>query len=239
MPRVAVYAPHMGDSPASITIEGDEAHHVLRVRRLAIGDHLEALDGGGRAALCRIESTEKTREGGWRLLAKVVELKTAERTRPQLHVLTSAPKGDHLVEMVSGLSQVGAASWRSLRTHRTIIEPGANKHERLNRVAVESMKQCGRAWLLEIRRQITLSEALREEAGHGVIVADASGEAYSPLASEPSTLIIGPEGGFTPEELDEARDAGARIARFGPHVMRIETAALAAAAIILHRASRG
>lgn len=241
MPRVAVYSPHLGDSPTTLTVEGEEAHHALRVRRLGEGDLIDVHDGCGHIAHCRIVSTEKSRAGEWRLSAAVLEMRTPARPCPTLHVLTSSPKGDHLTEMVGGLSQAGAASWRALRTTRTVVEPGAHKHERLHRIAIESMKQCGRAWRLDILPMLDFHNALRPEPGHRLIIADASGAPYSPedTCRSPVSLLIGPEGGFTGEELDQAHAAGATIARFGPHTMRIETAAIAATAIIMHGCSRG
>ena len=68
--------------------------------------------------------------------------------KPRVTVLASAPKGDRLEAMIDGLSQVGASAYAPLASERTIVEPRQGKLDRLTRIAIESMKQCGRAWML-------------------------------------------------------------------------------------------
>src|SRR5690606_33999030 len=126
---------------------------------------------------------------------------------------------------------------RPLAAARTVVEPRPGKLDRLSRVAGESAKQSGRAWLLRIGSSATLSEALSgtdAASGNLVVVADHSGDPYRATGAAEIRLLIGPEGGFEPREIEEARAAGASIASFGPHAMRIETAAPVAAAIVLH-----
>lgn len=140
--------------------------------------------------------------------------------------------------MIDGLSQVGAAAWRPLITERTVVEPRAGKLERLQRIAEESLKQCGRAWLLEIGSPIGFAAALRgaHERGDALVVADAAGGAPPPLAAgAPVTLVVGPEGGLTDRESTLAREHGAAAIRLGPHILRIETAAVVGAAALLAR----
>jgi 16S rRNA (uracil1498-N3)-methyltransferase len=148
--------------------------------------------------------------------------------------------------MVEGLSEVGAAAWIPLRTERSVVEPRMTKLDRLSRLAVESAKQCGRAWFLRIEQERTLRDALARAAGTRVIVADASGVGAGVGADETERtetavvrVVVGPEGGWTAEELASARDAGAVVTRFGPHSMRVETAAVAAAAVVLNRFGSG
>lgn len=153
-----------------------------------------------------------------------------------MHVWSSAPKGDRLASMIEGLSQVGAASWSPMTTRHTIVEPGAGKIDRLERVAAESAKQCGRAWMLEIGRGGDLAAALERER---VVVADAAGDEYTSGGGDVGVrVLIGPEGGFAADEIERARAAGARVCRFGAHIMRIETAAVVSAAMVI-AAERG
>jgi len=135
--------------------------------------------------------------------------------------------------MIDGLSQVGAASWSMLESERSVTEPREGKMERLERTAMEASKQCGRAWRLEIGGVMKFAEAVRME---GVVVADVSGSAYERSGADVVRLLVGPEGGWAPEELQLARARGAAVCRFGPHVMRIETAAVVAAGIIMSAA---
>jgi 16S rRNA (uracil1498-N3)-methyltransferase len=227
MTRHGVYFPDVilavGEA---LTVTGEEAHHAVRVKRVEVGDDLRVHDGRGAVARARIEEVAKAR-GSWEVRARIAEVTRAPE--PRLTVFAAAPKGDRLDAMIDGLSQVGAGSWRPLLAARIAVEPGGGRIARLDRIAAESMKQCGRAWLLRIGPPATLDGAL---AGPGpVVLAEASG---APFAGGPVlALLIGPEGGWEPAELARARAAGAALASFGPHTMRTETAAVVAAAALV------
>lgn len=222
-------------------IEGEEARHAVRVKRLEPGEPVELLDGRGRVARGSVRGSEKSGgRGEWALLVDVHAVEERPRVHPAVHVLAASPKGDRLEEMIDGLSQVGAASWGLLRTARGVGEPREHRLERLERIARESAKQCGRAWALELAEPVDVDAAVRVgEAGTTTIMADAGGKPFVGRGSGASALatvrlLIGPEGGWTAEELELGRGSGAAIHRFGPHVMRIEQAAVVAAAIVLH-----
>ncbi len=231
-----IFFPDLPGQGREVRIDGEEAHHAVRVKRLAEGDIIGLLDGAGAVATARIGSIDKHR-GEWSITALVENCERAERARPVVEVWASTPKGDRLETMIDGLSQVGAASWHALETERTVVEPRGGKIERLRRTCIESMKQCGRAWMLEIGPAGTLADALNAQ-GRAIIMADGGGQdwqsARATLGGMQSVrLLIGPEGGWTPEELQQARGKGAAVVRFGPHTMRIETAAIAACACIM------
>jgi 16S rRNA (uracil1498-N3)-methyltransferase len=230
--RVAIPDFGVFSAGSVVTIEGDDAHHLVRVKRIEAGGMIGLFDGLGRLAAARVVRTAKQGREGWVVEAAITEIISVPRTVPRVEVWASAPKGDRLAGMIEGLSQVGAAAWHPLTTRRTVVEPGAGKIDRLERLAVESAKQCGRAWFLEIGAGGGLDEALR--AGDAtVILADASGELFTPIEATTVRLLVGPEGGFEPEEFAKARAAGAMVRRFGPHVMRIETAAVVAAGMVV------
>lgn len=216
-----------------VEVVGPEAEHAARVKRLGPGDAVALLDGRGTVAAARVESTGKVGKGGWRLAAVVESVATAERVRPRVEVWSATPKGGRVDELVDGLSQVGAAAWSPLRAERSVVQPRETKLERLERIAWEAAKQCGRAWVLEIGRERSWEEAIAPEVGVRVVLADASGGPYERTGAEGVRVLVGPEGGWTEAELAAARAAGATIARFGPHAMRIETAAVVAVAVVL------
>ncbi|HMN42520.1 MAG TPA: RsmE family RNA methyltransferase [Phycisphaerales bacterium] len=217
----------------SAVIDGDEAHHALRVKRVRPGERIELMDGRGGIAEGEVVEGDlgaKSRE----LHVRVTGVRREQPARPRVEIWTAVPKGGRVDEMIDQLAQVGAAAWRPLDTARGVVDPREAKMERLGRIAVEASKQCGRAWRLEIGPKATMDEALRAAPGVRVVVADASGSPWSGAeSSEHLRLLIGPEGGWTPEELAAARTANASISRFGPHVMRIETAAVAACAMLV------
>ncbi len=235
MPHHVYFAGFEGRPGGSITLGGTEAHHALRVKRLEVGDALVISNGRGTVAECRVSSAAKVRDE-WTLTFNIEGVERAEPVRPRVRVLAAAAKGAALEEMIDGLTQVGAAAWGPLMTARTVVDPRPGKLERLERVALEALKQSGRAWLMTIEDRASFGAALA--GGQRVVLADASGGPYEASGAAEITLLIGPEGGWSPEELAKARSAGATIAGFGPHIMRIETAAVAAAAVVLHAESR-
>ncbi|HWQ28863.1 MAG TPA: RsmE family RNA methyltransferase, partial [Dehalococcoidia bacterium] len=225
---------HIPEIPGAgeVEVAGPEAHHALRVKRLRPGDEIELLDGrGGVGEGVMTDFTRRGRE--FVLVCSVREVHRRERPRPALHVLAAAPKGPRLGEMIAGLSQVGAASWSALISARTVVEPGDKRLDRLRAVAVESLKQCGRPWLMDLRPPVAFADAL---ARGPLIAAHADAPPYTHTPGDDLTLMVGPEGGWTREELAALGEAGASVASFGMHTMRTETAAVVCAGVVLHLA---
>ncbi len=215
-----------------VVVGGEEARHAVRVRRVGEGEPVEILDGSGSVARARVAGWERSRAGEWSLRLSVEAVRREDPVRPRVEVWSALPKGPRVAELIEGLSQVGAAAWRGLACARSVGEAGDHKLERLRRIAAESSKQCGRAWLMEIGEGARFEEGV-VGAGQRVVLAEASGAPYERTGAASIRLLVGPEGGWAPEELDRARGAGALAAKFGPHVMRIETAAAVAAALVL------
>jgi 16S rRNA (uracil1498-N3)-methyltransferase len=214
---------------ATLTIDGEEAAHAIKSRRLRAGDLVAVTDGRGILVTARIENARKTS-----IDLAVVERAQAPRIAPALHVRTATPKGQRLDKMVDQLSQVGAASWAPIETKLGVVDPGDRKLDRLSRIAIEAAKQCRRSWLLEIGASTPLHTAVR--ATQSIVIADTTGDPYRATGTGEITLLIGPEGGFTEDEIAAARTQGgpgAVVASFGPLAMRIETAAVVAAGIII------
>ena len=232
------------DAPAPgtlLAIDGEEAHHAVRVKRLEPGEPVELLTGAGLIAESSFDHAEKLgKKGGWRVIVRLDRLREEPKLTPRVEVRSAAPKGPRLEWMIDQLAQVGAASWGPLLTARSVTEPRDGKRQRLMRVAAEAAKQCGRAWTLEIGPERNLDAAIKRGSDQDavLVVADASGEPYEPIGRESVRLLVGPEGGFDDGELDQLRSAGARVASFGPHTMRVETASVVAAASIIEHERR-
>jgi 16S rRNA (uracil1498-N3)-methyltransferase len=213
--------------PGIMLVEGDEAHHAARVKRLEIGAGVDVLDGRGNIGRARVAEMFKTR-AGWGLRLDIASVEVAPAVMPRLEVWTAAAKGGRLEDTIDGLSQVGATAWGLLETDHSAVDPRPGKLDRLSRTASEACKQSGRAWRMELLDARRVEQAA---AGDGIVVmADAGGEPYTRTGAPAIRVLIGPEGGWSPRELG----LGIRRCRFGPHIMRIETAAIAAAAVIRH-----
>lgn len=221
-----------------ITVRGEEAHHALRSKRLAVGDPLELLDGRGTVYEATIEHTAKIGKGDWAIEARLGKTTQTPPITPHLEVLTGVPKGPRLEQLIEGLSQTAAAAWAPLRSARSVVHPRDGKLNRLERTAAESAKQCGRAWVLNIQPETTFSSALKTGQNAKLVLADATGDPYEPSGATEIRLLIGPEGGWSQDELQAAHAADAQIASFGHHAMRIETAATVATSVILDKEDR-
>lgn len=230
--RHRLFLADLPDNPDDLlVVEGDEAEHARRVRRAAPGDAATVFTGRGLVLECEVADTRRV------LTLRVLERHEVERDRPIVDVWAATPKGSRADDMIDSLSQAGAASWVPMETALSVVEPRKNKLDRMTRIAAESAKQSLRAWTMRVDDQGSFKEALN--AGRAsLVIADQSGEPYQPGGSDHIRLLIGPEGGWTDAELDAAKGAGARVACFGPHVMRIEVAAPVACAIVLDQERR-
>ncbi len=210
---------------SELIITGDEANHAARVKRLRPGERITLFDARGTVA----EAEVLRAETGKRAMLAVMlgPLRRVPPVAPRLEVWCPPPKGDRLETMIDQLSQIGVAAWRPLRTARA--ERESFRADKLERVAIEAAKQCGRAWVIELGDWADLADAI---ANPRAVMADSTGGTPEPATTD-TVLLLGPEGGWTPDELDQARAGGRDIRRFGVHVMRIETAAVAAAACLL------
>lgn len=222
------------DPPAAgrLTLVGDEARHLARVRRLGAGAVVEVFDGRGptaRRAEVRVVATD-------RVELEILGEPVAGREPPFPLVLYAAvPKGERFDWLVEKAVEVGVARLVPLVAARSVVEPRPSKLERQRRTVVEASKQCGRNRLMEVVEPWPMARLLREERSAVRLLARPGGlvpSEWPPVEpGEGAALAIGPEGGFTDEEADAARDAGWVAASLGPTILRVETAAVVGAAL--------
>lgn len=220
-----------------LVIAGDEAAHAVLVKRLNASDRIEVLDGRGAVAQGEVLETSRVKREPF-LRVRLTSVGRVAPVSPAVHVCSAVPKGDRAGQLIDQLAQVGAASWSALETEHGVAEAGGHKLDRFARIAREASKQSGRAWMLNIEAPCRLSDAARATGGVRVLVADATGQRASDLGigAGPIRLLVGPEGGWSSRERDAFVKAGVGVICAGPHVMRIETAAVAAAVAILNAA---
>ena len=195
---------------------------VERVLRLRDGDHLVVLTGDRREARCRLE-------GG----ACVVEERQTVTAEPahRLTVVQALLKGDGLEDVIQQGTEVGVAAFRLVVSDRCIARDlSARKLERLRVIARESAEQSERGIVPEVAGPEPLEAALI--AGAVLLAERSDGPRLSDLAP-PTAVIIGPEGGFSPAELEAAERGGVILAGLGPRILRSRTVAVAVGAAIL------
>ncbi len=238
-----IFYPDLAGIPAQpgslCVVEGDDARHVAQVRRAHVGEPVELFDGAGAWACGDIQEVRK--KG---LAVRLDTRRFAPRTIQPLILAAPAPKGPRADMMVEQISQLGADAWLILQTARSIVDPRENKIEKWRRAAVESAKQCGRRWLLEIDGPMTLESALTNPAHRFFGDPDAGPGQWRQTCTShsssktPTMLFIGPEGGFAPEEQHALRAAGAVGMWLGPHILRLETAAAAGLSLLAEALDR-
>jgi 16S rRNA (uracil1498-N3)-methyltransferase len=215
-----------------LTLTGEEAHHLIRVRRVVPGELVTVFDGRGAAFRAEVREVGRDR-------AELIVVGEPVADRPAACVLTLAtavPKGDRFDWLVEKATELGVARLVPLITERSVVDPRGGKLDRLRRRVIEASKQCGRNRLMELASPIDWPGYLHAEAAPARLLAHPGGlpaGAWAPPAKgEQAALAVGPEGGFTPDEIEAARAAGWREFGLGPTVLRIETAGLAGSAVI-------
>jgi len=208
---------------------GDEARHLARVMRCTVGDEVVVFDGSGTAWRARVASI-----GRDEVMLDMGEAVTASRlTRVPLTLAVALPKGERQKWLVEKLTELGVERLVPLATTRGVAEATPAAVERLSRGVIEACKQCGRDGLMQIGGPKSVAEVVGGTGGGAVLlVADRDGAPLEEVATGAKLVVdlVGHEGGFTEEELATIEAAGGRRVSLGPHVLRVETAAIALAA---------
>ena len=218
-----------GLAPGLVELDGPEAHHLATVCRLHPGDRVYLFNGDGHQYPAEVVATERRR-----VSLRIVGVETPGRELGfRLEVAAPLPKGDRGQFLVEKLTELGVTAFIPLRTARTVVEPRETRLERLQRQVIEASKQCGRNVLMSIG-ELADWEAYtgRADLPGMRLVAHPGGEEGGPseLSAGGVAVAVGPEGGFTDEEIVLARDRGWRVVGLGPRVLRVETAAVTLAA---------
>lgn len=232
------FHPHLAQTPCVGVSDGlwaldkPESHHARHVLRLSVGDAIELFDGQGAWADARIE-----RFDAGRALCRLDTIQHQAPPRPRLTLASAIPKGPRAEAMVDQLSQLGVDRFIPLRTEHSVAVPKSGKLEKFTRLTVESAKQCRRPWLLQVEEVSTPDQAWSDDRYDLKLIAVPDGDRLSNIsdrlrAHQEVLVLIGPEGGWSPTEQVFAREAGCIAWSIAPHVLRIEAAAAAAAAIL-------
>jgi 16S rRNA (uracil1498-N3)-methyltransferase len=197
---------------------------VRAVLRLQDGDRLVLLPNDGTEAICRLDGDS----------CAVEDRRPASgEPRHRLTVVQALLKGDRLEQVVQHATEVGVAAFQLTVTERSIVrELPPRRLERLRTIAREAAEQSERGIVPEIRAPVPLARAIT--SGSVLLFERHDGRRLGEV-TPPSAIVIGPEGGFTPAEVQAAIDAGVTVAGLGPRILRSETVAAVAAAVILSR----
>ena len=206
-----------------ITLDDAGSHHLLRVVGIAPGETVEVFDSAGEVARAQLVAVEQ----GAAVLAVIERVAAIARSQRWLLVGVVRPAGMEIVLRMG--TELGLDHLWPVWTERT-VRKASERRDRWVRIAESAAEQCGRATVPTIAAPRPLDEALADVACADRFVAlpGASGPAEAPAGD--AAIVVGPEGGLTPREIDHAQALGFRAVALGPHTLRTETAAIAALA---------
>jgi 16S rRNA (uracil1498-N3)-methyltransferase len=239
MPLPRFHAPEL--KPGHTDLPETEARHALQVLRLRPSDEVIVFDGAGRHARGFLETDDETPRSRKKERAARVRVAEIQSTPPPTHTLTlitAACKGPRLDWLIEKCTELGVTRVTLANFERSVVRPSRTHLAKLRRTALEACKQCGRNWLPKIDAGLTLADALRLEPQAPLLVAHPTHTAtlWAHWLTQPRDdarsvrVVVGPEGGLTPVEFDRLREADGTPILLGDHILRVETAAISAAA---------
>jgi 16S rRNA (uracil1498-N3)-methyltransferase len=219
-----------------VVLDREETHHLARVLRLNVGARVEVCDGRGRAAAAVVEALES--EGA--VLQLEGEVSALVESPLEVTLGLGLAKGEAMDQVVRQATEMGVKRlipFFSIYAEKIAHERAARRYSRWQRQAQESLKSCQRLFLPEISPVQDFPAVLDgpEEVKFLCYEADRGGGLLACLSRPRPAgvrILIGPEGGFSTEEVAQARKAGFQVVSLGPRRLRVETAALTVVALI-------
>ena len=227
-----------------ITLEGDDLKHLSQVLRLRPGDTIHVFDGSGIEYEASIISSDKSRA-----IARIntsFQNKTEPETRVTL--FQGVPKGEKMELIIQKGVELGVHSIVPVITSRTVVKlnkkDSEKKAERWTKISTEATKQCRRAYVPQILEPISFDEALvkAEDFSATLLLYENEGKkclkerlkCYNINKIKDIALFVGPEGGFTLEEVRNYTGKGYDIVSLGKRILRVETATISVLSIIMY-----
>ena len=217
-----------------VRLDREEARHALGSRRLDAGDEITLFDGRGRIGQAMIEARAK--DGS--VPVRVRSATSLDRPSPLIHLRSALPKGDRQSDLLDMAAQLGVASVGPLRCRRSVVTDPGGRDDRRRRILAEACKQARCPWIPELvpEADLTTTLAAARTAGLSIAIAHPVGATPALFPGAGSVmLLVGPEGGFSDDEVDAARAAGALPLDLGPTILRTELAAAVGVAFLRRR----
>jgi 16S rRNA (uracil1498-N3)-methyltransferase len=245
MPDFRAYAPMVTAEATEIRLTPEESHHLVTVNRCGRGDPVVVFDGQGHEWLT--ECTDPARQGA---VLRVKQARPAQARTCEITLAQALPKGATMDDIVRQATEIGAMRIIPVTSERTQMhldgERAEKKTEKWRTAAIEAAKQCGNPWLPEITTLQSLTAVLATKDYDLKLIASlhagamtlkkalAISSAKQGHAPKRVLWLVGPEGDFSPTELTAAIAAGCVPVTLGPLVLRSDTAAVYALAILSH-----
>ena len=223
-----------------VEITGDDAHHISRVLRLQTGNSITCVDQDGQTYLVTISELGSTVLG---VIQEAVE--SSQESPLYVTLFQGLAKGDKMDLVIQKAVELGVQEIVPYCSRHTVVKldpkQAKKKHERWERIALEAAKQCARTRVPVVHElqmfDAVISVAYTRFAQGEVIILAYEGEkrfGFRDLSGHPraASVVIGPEGGFAPDEVEALTSAGAIACTLGPRILRTETAGLVALSLL-------
>lgn len=230
-----LYHPPPIERGAALTLDRDRAHYLTHVLRLRRGAGIECFDGTGRAWVATLADADR-RSATLAIGELIAEEPPPE---PELHLVQGLLKGSAMDTVVQKATELGATDIWPVLAERSNVptdpERLARKHEHWQKVIVSAAEQCGALYLTRLHETRTLEEALEDQQPRRQILVQPGSDVLPVnLPREATSILVGPEGGWSESEQNLAVAWGALPSGMGRRVLRGETASLAALAAVRH-----
>lgn len=234
-----------GFNDKDIWIDGDEAHHMLTVKRLKVGDNISLFNGRGDECVGKIVDIfqeEKSHKKKAKINIKCVKSVNKE-IGIDITIAFSVPKGKRADLIIQKCSELGVKRLVPLITERSVIRSNfANKVEKWQKISIEASKQCGRNLITEICNVLPFESLDRLINSNEISIIFSDGNGFHGLKKilknngeiKGVLCVIGPEGGFSVAEIEKAKEMGFNVAKLTPQILRAETAVITVAAILVY-----
>ncbi|HEV7867594.1 MAG TPA: 16S rRNA (uracil(1498)-N(3))-methyltransferase [Chthoniobacteraceae bacterium] len=230
-------------NPDRLALDAAETHHALDVLRMKAGDRATVFNGQGSEAT--VEFTEVAR--GHITLRRIQVSKTAP-LQCEITLGQAIPKGKNMDLIIEKATELGAAAIAPLLSERTVVRfdesEALAKREKWQRVVLEAAKQCGQNWLPKVTPPVPLKEFFGKGDRYDLMLIASLQPGAVPIkkalaeAGEKRPrkvlVLVGPEGDFTPAEINLARNHGCQPVTLGPIILRTETAAIYCMSVLAH-----
>lgn len=226
----------------TIYIEGSDVNHMKNVLRLRIGEQVWISDGNNLQYLCRVSSYEEEEA-----VLEILEKKEADtELRSRLYLFQGLPKGDKMELIVQKAVELGVCEVIPVAMKRSVVrldeKKAAKKVQRWNSISESAAKQAGRSRIPVVTEVLSYREALKKAGELDVVLfpyelAEGMEGTRAVIRSiekgQSVGIFIGPEGGFEKEEVDAAKEAGAKVITLGRRILRTETAGFTVLSILM------
>ena len=232
------YADESGIADGVVHLNAEDAHHAQRVLRMKLGDEAQIFCDQRRYTA---QITDMEDGVTLRTLEELPSTEAALR----ITLYQGLPKADKMELITQKAVELGADRVVPVAMSRCVVQlnakDGAKKQERWQKIAREACKQSGRCMMMPVDAPISFKELLRRLPSHAAAIVpweDAQGYSLRSFHQEHPdvqnvAIVIGPEGGMSPEEVDQMKEAGCRSVTLGPRILRTETAGLSAISALL------